>query len=56
METAVILTDADGNKSQREMTLRQILNFVSGIIKQGRSLEIVTDGGKLKIEGDDETA
>ena len=46
--------DADGVVTERQVNLRFVLNFVSGLIKQGRKIVIVTDGGRIEVGHDTE--
>jgi len=48
MKIKVKLTDANEVTEERAVTLRWLLNFVSGLVKGNRSFTIVTDGGKVE--------
>ena len=47
MKVKVKLTDADKVTEERTVTLRWLCDFVSSLVKNGRSFAIVTDGGKV---------
>lgn len=51
MKVIIVLTDADGNVEERKVSLRWLLNYVSGLVRNETKFVIMTAGGEVRYNG-----